>query len=42
MYVNATPLIRLPLFFPLWVHTSVLCPRVSIPALQIGPSVPFF
>ena len=42
MYVNATPLIRLPLFFPLWVHTSVLCPRVSIPALQIGQSVPFF
>ena len=39
---NATLSIRPTLFFPHWVHKSVLYVCVSIAALQIGPSVSFF
>ena len=42
MYVNATLSIRPTLSFPHYVHRSIHYIRVSIPALQIGSSVPFF
>ena len=32
----------MPLFFPCWIHKSVLNICVSIPTLQIGSSIPLF